>query len=811
MRLLIQFSRRFLYRHPGQLILALAGIAAGVAVVTGVALMRDVLVESLDSATDALSGRESLRIEAPGEALDERLMIDLATSAGAPNLVPVLRARVRLDGQLLELLGLDPMAIDTGGPMGLSGAATGALLATPNGFIASQRTFERLAIEAGDERVVRAAGRQHELQAVGAFAAGREMDDRLVMDLANAQQLLDRRGELSWVEAPPEAREWLAERLPDSLILTDAGQRRASAASLTEGMRTNLGAMSLLSLAVGLFVIHAVFSFLLVQRRRDLGMLRAVGVTQRQVGWLLGGETLVLAGLGALAGLVLGTWLATSLLELARQPVAELYRMVPAAGIAPSPGLYAGIWLLAVASALASVSTVLRRAMATPPGQLSRQEQAGTAPGNGQLAGVAGALGLAGLALIVFVDSLIAVLAGLFVLLAACALLAPLAGSTLLRAGSRRLGSGLARRALAMLGSARSRIGPALSALSLALALSAGMAMMVLGFRVAVDDWIDRLLRADVYMTAAADGLDQQVLAGVEGWPEVEAVSTTRERVLGDGTRLMAYDLPPEAWGGFELLAGDTTRAREAFQAGRGALVSEAQARNAGLSPGAAIALPTRDGERRLEVVGVYRDYTSDRGIIAIDGDLYRSLWNDAVFDSFGLYLAEGQSPEALSGRVEALPVEARLTDRAAVIEQTLAVFDRTFRISWALAILVAIIAGVALVSALLALGLERGREYATLRALGLTRTGLARLVLTQTTALAAAAAALAVPISLAIHAVLSLVVQPRAFGWSVGLTLPWQPWAVMIPLALLAGLLAGLYPAWAIARRDPAPMLRAS
>src|SRR5699024_7372944 len=96
MYLLLQSSRRFFRRHPGQLALALAGMAAGVAVMTGVALMRDVLVDSLDGAAVALSVRDSVRVTSPGGPLDETLYRRLALHDGAPPVTPVLQQRVAL-------------------------------------------------------------------------------------------------------------------------------------------------------------------------------------------------------------------------------------------------------------------------------------------------------------------------------------------------------------------------------------------------------------------------------------------------------------------------------------------------------------------------------------------------------------------------------------------------------------------------------------------------------------------------------------------------------------------------------------------
>jgi putative ABC transport system permease protein len=811
MRLLIQFSRRFLYRHPGQLLLALTGIAAGVAVVTGVALMRDVLMQSLDAAAEVLSGTDSLRIEQPGGPLDEQLFAELATTSGAPDLIPVLRTRARYGDQILEWLAIDPLSLSEGGPMRLSGPATGALVGGERTAMTSRRTLERLGLEVGDVITVRAGGADIDLELTAAFEQRRELDNRLIMDLANAQHLLGRRGELSWIEAPAEARDWLEEHLPEGLVLIDSRQRRDSAARLTQGMRTNLTALSLLGLAVGLFVVHAVLSFLLVQRRRQIGMARAIGVTRSQLGRLMIGETLVLAGLGALLGLVLGTWLADQLVGLVRAPAAELYGLVTTSHVMPTWPVYGLIFLLALVASGLSTASVLRAALNIPPGLLSRQSDGHVSLTRTTRLALVTVLATSGLAAIIFPVELAWVLIGMFLLLCACALLAPTLGMALIRAWQRFRPLTLSGRALGMLGAARQRLGPALAALSLALGLSAGIAMMVLGFRVAVDDWVERLLRADTYLTLSQGRIGPELFDELAQWPDIESLSSVRNRDLGEGVSLSAFDLPDRAWGGFELLAGDGDRAHEAFLAGEGVLVSEPLARHQQLQIGQTIDVPAPDHVFSATVVAIYRDYASDRGTIAMDGATYRELFDDPYRDSLGLYFADNIDRGALYERLAELNEAIVTTDRAAVRTQTLAVFDRTFRITWALAVLVGIIAAIALISALLALGLERGREYATLRALGLTRAGLARWVMVQTTSLAAAAALLAIPISLMIHAVLSLAVQPRAFGWSVGFTLPFGPWLVLIPLALLAGLLAGIYPAWKIARRDPAGMLKGS
>jgi len=805
-RPLLQSSRRFFRRHPGQFLLALAGMAAGVAVITGVALIRDVLVDSLDEAAVALAGRDSVRITATAGPLDESLFTELALAPGAPALLPVLSQRVRHDGRRIALLGVDPFSA-ADGPGSLAPGVLAALLREPEAVAANATTLQGLGVRPGEHLQLEAGNRSLDVRVVASLSAGHGLDDRLLMDIAALQDLLGRQGELSWIDAPAGARDWLQERLPKGVVLTDAASRRDSAARLTEGMRANLTAMGLISLVVGLFVIYSVLSFLLVQRRRTLAMLRAVGATVGQVRAQLLLETAALAGFGALLGLVLGTIMAEQLLGLVRAPLAEIYDLLAPARVQPAASLYAAVWLLAMALALLSTWGLLREAGRIPPGQLLRS---GPDQTGGRFSGLALALLVAAGGLIGLSSGLPAAFVALFMGLGGFALLSPGLGLLTLEGLRRVAPASPPARALALLLAGRRRIRPALAALSLALALAAGLAMMVLGFRAAVGDWIERLLRADSYVTAGSAALTPELVERIGRLPGIVEISSARRVRLDHGRQLIAYDLPDRAWAGFEWLAGEPRAAREAFRAGSGVIVSEPLARREGLTLGDRVELdPPLEGLGR-PVVGIYRDYASDRGSIAVHAPLYRVLSGDRLRDSIGLYYGEATPRHTeLAALLADLDEDLQLTGRAQVRDGTLAVFDRTFRISWALAALVGIIAVIALVSALLALGLERRRDYALLRALGLTPRGLHWLVICQTAGLALAAAIVALPMATAIHLGLSLVVQPRAFGWSLPLSWPVAPLVLLLPLALVCGFMAGLYPAWRIGRRQPARELR--
>ena len=172
------------------------------------------------------------------------------------------------------------------------------------------------------------------------------------------------------------------------------------------------------------------------------------------------------------------------------------------------------------------------------------------------------------------------------------------------------------------------------------------------------------------------------------------------------------------------------------FQSAEGVIVSEPYAFHRGLSVGDRIELPTPSGVEEIPILGVFYDYGSDRGAVMMSRRLYDRLFDDPGVTSLGLFLAPGADSEAvvrdlLASVPERRTVIARSNDslRAASLE----VFDRTFEVTAVLRLLAFIVAFVGVLSALMALELERAREFGVLRASGLTPGQVWTLVMTQT------------------------------------------------------------------------------
>ena len=154
---------------------------------------------------------------------------------------------------------------------------------------------------------------------------------------------------------------------------------------------------------------------------------------------------------------------------------------------------------------------------------------------------------------------------------------------------------------------------------------------------------------------------------------------------------------------------------------------------------------------------------------------------------------------------------EAELVIRSSrgVREHSLAIFDRSFSITVALQLLATLVAFIGILSALMSLQLERRREIGTLRAVGMTRRQLWRLTLMETGLMGTTAGILAMPTGFVLAVILIYIVNLRSFGWTLQIYLQPVYFLQALIVALVAALLAGIYPAWRVGRMQPADALR--
>ncbi|WP_018716391.1 ABC transporter permease [Arhodomonas aquaeolei] len=816
MRWLLLAGRRALLREPLQLLIAVAGIALGVAVVVAVDVANRAARDALDDAVTRVAGAATHQVVPAGDDLPESVYRRLRVRVGVARAMPVVSGDVTVAGRRYRLLGIDPLVA---GPFrtGVGAEADAPLapmLVHGDRIAVTTATARALGVARGDVLWLDAAGGRHRVRVERVLATvGGRLDGVILTDIAAAQELLDRVGRLSRIDLIADAATAARVRgaLPPGVRLFPAGQRRAGLAGMTRAFHVNLRAMSLLALAVGLFLVLNTMSFLVVRRRGMLATLRAVGATRGQVVVQVLADAARLAAAGTLLGLPLGAGLGVGLSGLVATTVDRLYLSIPTVNPWQPTALVAGALLGLAGPLAAALPAALEAAGVTPRAGLARAHLETRAwRSAGRMAAVGVLAGSAGAVVILRTSGLIGGFAGLFAVILGSALLAPAWVRLAARVGGAAgpLGWRLAVRGAS---ASLSRTGVAVAALSVAVATVIGVATMIGSFRASVVDWLDASLRSELYIDADA-GVPAGLAERVAAMPGVARVTrgARRRLAVADGELTVrgvsitaadrrAYPMVrggPEAW--------------RAFSEDRAVLLSEPLAARQGLGPGDALTLPTPDGPETVKVAGVYRDYANVRGTVLMRLGLFRRFWGAALLDGIGVVAAPGTDVDALAARVRArLPAGATLVDNATVRRRSLAVFDQTFRVTRVLQLLAAVVAFVGVLGALMALQLERVREFAVLRALGLTRRGLAGQVLAQSGFLGVAAGVWAVPLGLVLAWLLVAVINRRAFGW--GLALELQPAALAqgVALAVAAAVLAAAWPAWRLARQIPAAGLR--
>jgi putative ABC transport system permease protein len=846
---LLRASVRHLARHPWQAGLSVLGIALGVAVVVSVDLASTSARRAFALAAEGVTGRATHQVVGGSAGLDERVMTRLAREVGVQPLAPVVEAWVGVEGmpgRTLQLLGVDPFSEAPFRPYLGRGAgegtrAIGSLVTEPGAVILSRETAAEFGVEVSGTLGLRVSGRARPVRVVGLIepsdARSRQaLRGLVVADVATAQELRGRPGLLSRIDLVlPAGRRGEAilarvrAALSPGMEVVPAAARSEFVGELTRAFDVNLTALSLLALVVGLFLAYNTMTFSVVQRRATIGVLRALGVTRAEIVATVLAEALCLGLVATALGLGAGVVLAGGLVRLVTRTINDLYFVVVVRDLAVAPAGLARAAALGVGATLLAALVPAAEASAALPGaaiqRIALETRVRRAAPRAALLGVA-ALMAGALLIRLSGRSLGWSYAGLFAAILGAALLTPLAMVGAARAAGPLLGRLLglpghmaARGIVARL----SRTGVAVAALMVAVAATVGVAVMIRSFRATVVRWLDTSLVADVYVSAPAisagrggeSTLDPAVIARLREAPGVQAVGTYRgARVQSPSgpTQLVALGIGPGSYRQFRFLAGSPDAVWPAFQDDGAAIDSEPYAYRHGLTVGGAVRLRTDRGERAFPVVGVFADYGSDQGVVMVSRRTYEASWEDRGVSSLGLVLALGVDPEAAVGtlRARAGGDQALLIrSNRALRESSLEIFDRTFAITAVLRVLATAVAVIGVLSALMALQLERARELGVLRAQGFTPREVGRLVLAETGLLGGIAGVLAVPVGIALALVLIHVINRRAFGWSIETTVPVDVLLEAVGLAVLAALAAGAYPAWRMARTPPAPALR--
>jgi len=847
--------------HPGRTLLTIIGVGLGVAATIAVQTANVDVLRSFEDSVLAVAGPVTLEVSAGEAGMDERLIASVRGIAGVDSAKPVGELGVRVAGrsQSFLILGLDlldelnsmqgrlPATLETLWRPGEGDGMDGLL--APGGLLLGQGLASELGVGPKALLNLEAGGREVSVVITGVMgrrAEGPSAWDRLaVMDIAAFQRTFGLSGRLDRIDVVTQASasveqvaEAIARILPPAVTVRRPIQRSQQVESMVGAFQLNLSVLSMVGLLVGMFLIYNTVSFTVAQRRREVGILRAIGMSEPMVVGLFLAEAGVFGVAGGVLGGSLGLVLGNVLVGLVGRTIQDLY--VPMADAPRTFGFPPGsVRLLTEAIVIGSGVSIL--GALGPSLDAGRTMVVGAlAPGEYDVAQRvrAASLGVVGGGLLLF--ALGCALAGpvggvpvfgylaTFCLLAGLSCLVPILMQWVCR--TRELGAasaspslGGAIRHIAREQTTRGigRNAVTVSAFLVGVAIMVGVMVMIRSFRDTVEMWIDQTVMADFIVAPAGwphvvrGGSSSQALPGswrtrLAGATHVSAVDAYRDvriELEGRPIALVSRDLALHAARSrYLFLEGDSAAILTRAAAGEGAILSEVVANHLHVIRGSQLSISTPVGEKSLPVLGVFYDYATDGGKIVIDRSLYQHWWKDDGVTVFPVYIDPGVDLEqarvallatlADGSRGSLLPT---VLSNGELRREILRIFDRTFTLTYVLEAIAIIIAMLGIINTLVTSVVERRRELATLQALGSSRGQITALILWEAGYLGLLGTAMGLVGGLALAWILIRVINRQSFGWTIQVSWPLGLMAEVAVLALVASLLAGFWPArWA-------------
>ncbi len=860
---LLRLFRTIILRHLrhewGKLLLAVAGVAIGVAVFVSIRLANTTAFQAFTTSLDVVTGKANLQVLAnDGLGFDERYIARLRGSRAVEAAAPVLEQYAQVEDSLelaragggtpVLVFGIDVFAEGAfraytfRHPSGDGGGPGLRFLLQPDAIIITDKLAEQYRLGRGDSIRMIAGGRRRSFQVVDIIrpegTASALGGNFALMDIASAQEVFDRIGRLDRIDllVPSGERESIGEYLaagaPPGIVVQEPESRGAQATRMLESFDLNLTALAFIALFVSMFIIYNTMLTSTLRRRRELGIVRALGGARSTIVALFLGEAALIGLLGVAIGLPVGIGLARLALDQVTRTVTALYILTVTDELVIDPAtLLYGIAVGLFAAVLSALPAAIEASRAHPRETFSVQSFESKVSLNlpriflGTTLCLLASYGASWLGGVVLSPTLGFLSAGF--LLLGVALFTPAfvrAASTLFARSIRRVFGVEGELANAYLLASIGRASTAIAALMTAIAMLIGVSTMVDSFRGTVEYWMRQTINADLYLTVSSNRLSattltpipEPVIRYLDSMPELRIVDALRRVRIGyqggmvflSGARFNI----PESDASLAFSDGTWGDVMAALDSGAVA-VSEGFSLRYGKDRGDTIAIQTPTGVHVLRIAGVYYDYSSDAGTIIMKKGHFARTFADSTSNNVALYLRDPSSLDVVRAAIErrfagaySLVIYSNRTLR----DEALEVFDQTFAITYALQLVAVIVAAIGVANTLAALVVERSREIGILKAIGATAAQVRKMTLVQAGLIGVASQVLGMGTGLLLSMILIYVINRVSFGWTIQLSISPEILVFSSILVLFTAFVAGLVPANAAARKQVSDVVKA-
>jgi putative ABC transport system permease protein len=824
--------------------LTIVAVLLGVTMIAGTFVLTDTIQKAFDDifasgtkgADVIVSGREQVDTEfTMPRPLDASLLDDIRALPGveqAAGQINDVAAVVGKDGKVVSTGGAPTIAATyMPKPFAPIGFSEGRPPRGPDEVAMDASTAEKEEFAVGDTVTVAAGGPKRSFKLVGLATLGNSAGlggtTFVVFDLATAQALFDKRNKVdfAFVAAKPgvsqtDLQRQVASILPPTAQVRTAAQEADKAGDdIREGLSfltTGLLAFAFIAVLVGAFLIFNTFSITVAQRARELALLRTLGATRRQVLSSVMLEALTIGLLGSVIGILAGLGFATGINELFKSLGIDL----------PTTGLVLAGRTIIVCLLVGTIVTLLGalapalRATRVAPVEALREASAPTRGRFQRLVPwLAGLLILGGAGLVVAgllaeggdtSTKLLGAAGGAVVLILGIALISPRfvgPAARIVAAPVERTTKLVGR--LARENSTRhpGRTAVTSAALMVGLALVVFVTIFANGLRASIEDLIDRTLAGDIAVLHE-DGFTPipaavaPAIAKVDGVAAVSAIRDTQARIKGVSGTKFTHAIEPGTIGEVYNFDWKQGSQRSLDELGNdGVLLEENLATDGNFKVGDRVDITGPSGEVQLTVRGIYADDALLEGI-TMGPVPFDELAEQKRVSSVLVKTEQGASVAAVQRRVtQALAAfpEARARSQQELKDENADQVNQLLGLFYALLAMSVIISAFGIVNTLTLAIFERTRELGLLRAVGMTRRDVRRMVRYESVITAVFGALL----GLLLGVFFAFVVIQALEGEGITFSLPIGQIVSLLIFAIVVGVVAAIFPARRASRLD--------
>ena len=845
--LLKNITLRHLRYHKGRTVLSIIGIALGVGVFVSVQIAIHTAIESFNATVDYVSGKANLQVTSFGRGFSEDIYLKVKKVPGVKAATPVIQYVSKIDepiGEPLYLLGIDVFSDQPFREYQFYEPNDEGLLflKEPHSISITEKLANRHGLKKGDKIPLIVGSKKVTLTITNLLkmeGPAKSLEGNFgLIDIASAQEVLERVGLIDRIDLMADKsisieaieRE-LKKVIPPGVEVRRSDTRSGQIEKMVSAFHLNLTALSFISLIVGMFLIYNAISISVIQRRREIGILRSIGLTRPQTLSLFICEAAWIGCLGSLVGIGMGIGLAKVMLYLVSRTITALYILVKAEHLLISPSvLMEGFGMGVLASVLSSIGPAKEASKIAPKEALAL----GTLETKIKIR--FGYFSFIGISLLIlsFIFALqkpiyhrpiFGFLAALLILIGVSFLI-PSATTLLNRllAPILRLLFGFeGKLASRYIHDSMTRTVITIAALMTALSMLISISIMILSFRKTVDLWVEQSINGDVFIfpgsysiTGYSALLPLEVSRALPFLPGVKAVDSFRAlEVEYQGQPAIIASVDGEVFLNMKVIRftrGDPQAILKQFAAGQAILVTESFSLRHQVKEGDRIRLNTPQGQKEFFISGVFYDYSSDWGMVLLEKKLFQSLWSDETLHSAGIYLKEGVSQEAFKEILRerySKPYRLFVVSHRELRKEVLKIFDQTFAITYALEFIAIIVAVLGIINSLNALIIERQRDIGIIRAVGAFRRQIEKTTLIEAGMIGFFSHILGLLCGFLLSILLIYVINKQSFGWTIQFSIPlWsliESWLIV----MLTSIGAGFIPARKAAKMNVVESLR--